>query len=202
MFGMASTCSRFTVIWSRTTSAWANWISGLSCSSRHSSVSHSSGRPSGSSWPVSGVGGSSGAPTWVTKSLPAAAVALLGCHEGHPLAVGLDLGLEEIRLVGLADVDQFLRGLYRVLGVLDQLAVILDQPLGGQDLVEGDVDAVDHPQLLGHRLDLGGAGFLLVLGAAEAQLARRDDLLLDEAALKLAGSASAGFVLGADQLAR
>jgi hypothetical protein len=79
--------------------------------------------------------------------------------------------LEQVGLVGLADVDELLGGPHGVLVDPDQLALDLDQPLGGDDREVGDTDAVQDSEPLDLGLPLGGVGLLGELGAAEPELA-------------------------------
>ena len=122
------------------------------------------------------------------QALPATAVSILRIPQGDTGPPRLDPGLEQVGLVRLADVAQVVGRLHRLVVQPGQLTADPKQSLRGQDLEILAADTVDHPELLRHRLPLRRVGLLGELGPAEPELARGDDLLLEEAALELAGT--------------
>jgi hypothetical protein len=114
------------------------------------------------------------------QRLPIAPQVVLGIPQGHAGAAAFDPRLEQIGLVRLADIAEVFGGLHGVIVEPDELAMNLDQALGGHGLEIRDPNAIEHPHLLGDGLPAGGAGFLGELGAAEPELAGCDNLLLDE----------------------
>ena len=122
----------------------------------------------------------------------------LGSPNRDPSLGSLDLGLERVLLVRLAQVEQLLGDLLGFLGVLSQQTFVLDRPLGREDVEVRGGQPVHHLQPLGVCLDLRQFGFLLVLLPAESELPSGHDLLLEREECPLSGPPCGSDLLADD----
>ena len=179
-FGIGSRRSRLTMIWLRRISDRAAWISGLRCEQVGQSGVEVERRSRRVERPIVERGRAQLRSTdHGDQVLPASPVVVLRVPERHASPASLDLGLEQVGLIGLAYVDELFCGPHGVVVELDQLAMDLDEPLGGEDLEEADADTIQDAEGLRLGLPACGVGFLREFGPAEPELATGDELLLD-----------------------
>ena len=121
-----------------------------------------------------------------------------GIADCDPGLGSLDLGLEEVLLVRLAQIEKLLGGLHGLLGVFRQQTFVLDRQLGREDVEVRGGQPVDHLQPLRLGLDLREFGLLLILLPAEPELPAGHDLLLEGEERPLPGPPGGSDVLAGD----
>lgn len=125
---------------------------------------------------------------------PGAQLFLLLGEDGERGLIGFDLGLEDVGLVSLADIEKLARGCDGVLGEGAEFGARFDHFLRGERLVERDADAVGDAQALFGGFGLGLIAFGGENFAGEGEFAAENYVLLDvDALLAAAEGASANF---------